>query len=89
MRVLAISGSFKKISFNTMVLGYLTKVFAHEHEEVSIEFADISKLPLFCEDIENDENPEVKNFRDLVRGSDAIIICTPEHNYSYVKSINS
>jgi len=50
-------------------------------ENAKITIADISKLPFMNQDKEKDGNPEVKKFKDLIRGADAILFACPEYNY--------
>jgi chromate reductase len=97
MKILGISGSIRKASYNTKVLQFVGKHIAKSQPEVNYEIADISQLPLFNEDIEaNGAKPPqvVTDFRQKVvlftplltriqvKEADAIVFSTPEHNYS-------
>jgi chromate reductase len=46
-----------------------------------LEVFDIAGIPLFNQDDENTP-PEVIEFKTRIRGADAILIATPEYNYS-------
>ena len=54
--IIAISGSLRKDSYNTKVLEEIKKMI---DKEVSFEILDISKVPLFNQDIENNENKDI------------------------------
>jgi chromate reductase, NAD(P)H dehydrogenase (quinone) len=50
---------------------------------MQIEIADISAIPLFNEDVEAEGwPPAIANLRQQVAASDALLISTPEYNYS-------
>lgn len=51
--------------------------------EMSIETADISRIPLYDGDVEARGIPEpVAELRERIRAADALLIVTPEYNYS-------
>jgi chromate reductase len=85
MRILGISGSIRKASYNTQILKFVGNHISQAHESVKFEIADISDLPLYNEDIEANGGTTpsaVARLREQVRGSDAVFFATPEHNYS-------
>jgi chromate reductase len=49
----------------------------------TLVIADISDLPVFNDDLNNDKDRpnSVKRFKEQVQGADAILISSPEHNY--------
>ncbi len=51
-------------------------------ENVSLEIFDIDGIPLFNQDIEKDMPIKVEEFKSKIRNADAILIATPEYNYS-------
>lgn len=83
LHFVAMSGSLRKGSFNTMLLHNAMQLLP---EGVSMEIASIADIPLYNAD--NDlpiatERPEpVKNFRDILAKADGIVIVSPEYNYS-------
>jgi chromate reductase len=78
MELLAISGSLRKLSYNTALLKAAIEL-APENVKISL-FPAIGEMPLFNPDInENDFHDSVINFREAVAKSDAIIISTPEY----------
>lgn len=79
MHILAISGSLRRASFNTALLRYaLTQLPAG----VTHEVADIGSLPLVNQDLENDLPTPVKAFKEALAKADAVLIASPEYNYS-------
>jgi len=79
LAILGISGSGRKNSYNTALLE------ASKHllpQDTTLEVVDVSRLPLYNQDLEHDMPEIVKEFKKKIRGADAILIATPEHNYS-------
>ncbi|MEM3400439.1 MAG: NAD(P)H-dependent oxidoreductase [Nitrososphaerota archaeon] len=48
-----------------------------------LEIFDIEGIPLYNQDFENDVPAKVKEFKEKIRRADAILIATPEYNYSF------
>ncbi len=79
-RILAISGSLRKGSFNTAALRAAQEVAP---PGVSIEIADISDFPMYNDDIREKAYPEsVQRLRKQIAEADAVMFATPEYNYS-------
>jgi len=78
LQILAISGSLRKGSYNTALL-HTAQKFAHNAE---IKLYDIGHLPMYNQDNEYEDNQEVKRFKAAITAADAILIATPEYNYS-------
>lgn len=76
---MGISGSLRAKSYNTAVLIAASKMVPAGS---TIELVDISKLPPFNQDIENNMPQGVLDFKQKVKESDAILFSTPEYNYS-------
>lgn len=80
LNVLGISGSLRKGSYNTAALRAAAELAP---PGMAITLADISELPLYNDDIKARGWPApVARFRDAVRAADALLIATPEYNYS-------
>lgn len=79
IRILGISGSGRKGSYNTALLDAAKELAP---ENVLIETIDVSTLPLYNQDRETKLPPEVRNFKNKIREADAILFAVPEHNYS-------
>lgn len=72
-------GSIRKNSFSEQLAKNIVELFPEGYEA---EFVEIANLPLYSQD--SDENiPEVyTSFRETVKGLDAVLFVTPEHNRS-------
>ncbi len=76
----AISGSLRKESYNTMVLKVAQK-FAPEN--ISIEHLSIADVPMYNFDLHEKVFPEsIEQLCTSIKASDGVIIVTPEYNYS-------
>lgn len=77
MRILAISGSLRKKSYNTGLLRACQELAP----DMGIEILDIHGLPVFNQDLEDTDFPlQVKEMREKIKAADGIIIATPEFN---------
>ncbi|MDA4129600.1 MAG: NAD(P)H-dependent oxidoreductase [Thaumarchaeota archaeon] len=79
MYILAISGSYRKGSYNLALLEQAKNVLP---ENTSLEIFDVSKFPLFSKDLEQNPPENVLKFKEKISSSDAILIASPEHNHS-------
>jgi chromate reductase len=78
--LVAICGSLRRASYNG---GLLRAARALAPKGMSLEIADIAGIPLFNEDVERQGLPKiVRDFRERIRAADALLIATPEYNYS-------
>ncbi|MCL4146024.1 UNVERIFIED_CONTAM: hypothetical protein GTU68_013056 [Idotea baltica] len=79
MKIIGISGSLRKASFNTQLVE-LAKSLATGHD---FEIAPIGDIPLYNGDVEEAGFPaSVSALADKVRAADALYIATPEYNFS-------
>jgi chromate reductase len=80
VRVLAISGSLRKGSYNTALLRAAIELAP---EGVTLEIADIGALPHYDDDVYAKGFPEpIARFRDQCSNAEAFLMATPEYNYS-------
>lgn len=80
MNVAAISGSLRKGSFNTLALRAAQKAAP---EGVTVEIVDISDIPLYNDDLAKLGMPAaVARLKEQLAHADAVLIATPEYNYS-------
>ena len=80
MTIIAILGSLRKASFNRMLLNAAVELAP---ADLTIEIADISKFPLYNQDVEDAGAPDaVKKLQEQIRSADGILFVTPEYNYS-------
>ncbi|MCL6642164.1 MAG: NAD(P)H-dependent oxidoreductase [Candidatus Bipolaricaulota bacterium] len=78
MKILGISGSLRKQSYNTAALRAAGELLP---AGATLELFDLSSIPLYNEDIEPFPHP-VRAFRAAIAQSDALLIATPEYNHS-------
>jgi chromate reductase len=80
MNVLGISGSLRQGSFNSMALRAAQKL-APQGMEITI--GDISRIPLYNDDLRAAGEPgPVAELKGQVRAADAILLVSPEYNFS-------
>jgi chromate reductase len=80
LTILGISGSLRRGSFNTALLRTFAEVLPAPHRLVT---ADISDLPLYNDDLRLAGYPEpAVRLRRQLAEAHAVVIATPEYNYS-------
>jgi len=80
LRVLGISGSLRKGSFNTAALRTAQELAP---EGLSLDCCTLESIPIYNEDVrQKGFPPEVEDFRSRIKAADALLIATPEYNYS-------
>jgi|SRR5208283_1879843 len=78
-KILGFAGSLRKDSYNKSLLRAALELVP---EGVEIELFDLEGIPPFNQDLENQPVEKVKEFKEKIRAADAILIATPEYNYS-------
>ncbi len=79
VNVLAFAGSLRKGSFNKALIRAAVELAP---ENVVIEVFDLEGIPPFNQDFEATPPQRVKEFKEKIREADALLIATPEYNYS-------
>src|SRR5260370_7626638 len=79
VKILGIAGSLRKGSFNKAALRSAVSLTP---SNVTLETFDISSFPLFNQDDEKNPPAVIRQFKENIRASDAILFATPEYNYS-------
>lgn len=79
IRILGIAGSLRRQSYNRAALRAATQLVP---EGATIDIFDIDGLPGFSEDEEQNPPAKVVELKQRIRDADAILIVTPEYNYS-------
>lgn len=80
IHVLGISGSLRRGSYNS---GLLRAASGLLPEGMTLGIFDLAPIPLYNADLDAAHTPEaVQEFKDRIRAADAILIATPEYNYS-------
>jgi chromate reductase, NAD(P)H dehydrogenase (quinone) len=77
--ILGFGGSLRKGSYNKALLRAAVEMAPADAE---MKVFDIEGIPLFNQDLEQNPPPVVKDFKSRIRAADAILIATPEYNYS-------
>ena len=79
MRILGIAGSLRKASYNRAALRAAAELLP---ADTTLETFDLEGIPPFSEDIERTPPSRVVELKAKIREADAILIATPEYNYS-------
>lgn len=79
VKILGFAGSLRRDSYNRMALRVATGLVPDNAE---IEIFDLEGIPPFNQDLEEDLPEKVKEFKRKIREADAILIASPEYNYS-------
>jgi len=81
MKILGISGSLRRDSYNTRLLGAAADLFP---DNVEFElWGRLKEVPPYDEDDDTEKAPAaVAAFRQAIAGADAVLIATPEYNSS-------
>ena len=79
MNILGFAGSLRKDSYNRSLLQAAVELVP---KEAKLEVFDLDGIPPFNQDLENQPSEKVKKFKAKIRAADAILIATPEYNYS-------
>ena len=79
IRLLGISGSLRKRSYNTAILAALAEAVA---AEANLELFPLNEVPLYDEDADTPTPPTViVRLRAAVASSHGIVIASPEYNF--------
>ena len=81
MRILGISGSLRRHSYNTALLWAVARLLPPPGA-VFVVFDQLKALPPFAEDDEPAPGAIVEALREAITSADAVVIATPEYNAS-------
>ena len=79
VNILGFAGSLRKDSYNKALLREAVKLVS---TGAKIELFDLAGIPPFNQDLEQSPPDRVKEFKAKIRAADAVLIVTPEYNYS-------
>jgi chromate reductase len=79
LRFIGFAGSLRAGSYNRSLLRAAGELLP---EDVEMETFDIEGIPLYNDDLLKEAPSRVRLFKDRIRASDAVLIVTPEYNYS-------
>ena len=78
-KILAFAGSLRKGSYNKALIRAAEELAP---ENVTIEVFDLEGITPFNQDNVNNPPTHVAEFKEKIRNADALLIATPEYNYS-------
>src|SRR6202041_3300637 len=79
VRIVGISGSLRKASFNTALLKVLAEKSA---SSINIQVVTLKDIPLYNEDLDTATGvPAVNALKRLISSCDGVLISTPEYNH--------
>jgi chromate reductase len=79
VKILGFAGSLRKGSFNKALLRLASELVP---EGAQLDMFDLEGIPPFNQDLEATPPEKVREFKSKIRAADAILIATPEYNYS-------
>ena len=79
IRILGIAGSVRRESYNRAALRAATQLVP---EDATIDIFELDGIPGFNQDEERNPPAKVVELKRRIREADAILIVTPEYNYS-------
>ena len=77
--ILGFAGSLRKASYNRALLSAALELVP---QDAALEIFDLDGIPPFNQDMETVPPETVKEFKSKIKSADAILIATPEYNYS-------
>jgi chromate reductase, NAD(P)H dehydrogenase (quinone) len=79
VKILGVAGSLRVGSYNKALLRAAADLLP---DGATLEIFELNDIPPFNQDLEMDLPGKVKEFKSKIREADAILIATPEYNYS-------
>jgi chromate reductase len=79
VNILGIAGSLRKGSYNKALLRAAAELLP---DAATLETFDLEGITPFNQDLENDAPGRVREFKGKILAADAVLIATPEYNFS-------
>jgi len=79
INLLGFAGSLRQKSYNHCLLRACLELLP---PDTALEIFDLEGIPLFNQDLEASLPPKVVEFKQKIKTADALLIVTPEYNYS-------
>jgi chromate reductase len=79
LKILGFVGSLRKGSYNKALM---RAALALLPKDATLEVFDLEGIPPLNQDLENQPPQIVQNFKAKIKSADALLIATPEYNYS-------
>lgn len=87
VKILLVPGSIRQTSAN---MGLIRTAMSHKVNHVVLELADVSEIPMYNQDTENEKFPEsAEKFVNQVKAADAVIFVSPEYNFNFTPLIKN
>lgn len=87
IKIVALSGSLRQVSSNTELLRAAI-VLAHDSLHITL-YEDLSNLPQFNPDFEENAPSIVDAWRELLLAADGLLICSPEYAHGIPGSMKN
>jgi chromate reductase len=78
-KILGFAGSLRKSSYNKALLRAAVELLP---SGAGLEIFDLEGIPPFNQDLERQPPLKIREFKAKIRAADALLIATPEYNYS-------
>jgi chromate reductase len=79
VRILGFVGSLRKGSYNKALMRAALELLP---EDATLEVFELDGIPPFNQDLENQPPQIVRDFKAKIKNADALLIASPEYNYS-------
>jgi|SRR3989304_5270835 len=79
VKILGFVGSLRKGSYNKALMRAALELLP---EDATLEVFDLEGIPPFNQDLENQPPQIVRDFKAKIKNADALLIASPEYNYS-------
>ncbi len=79
IEILGFAGSLRKGSYNKAILRAAKELAP---ANTAIDIFDLEGIPPYDQDLDHDMPARVREFKGRIRKADALLIATPEYNYS-------
>lgn len=86
VKILGLSGSLRKASYNTSLLKSASELMP---EGMNLHIFDLTPLPMFNPDFEKPFPESVAELRRQIAEADAVLIATPEYNSSVSSTLKN
>jgi chromate reductase len=79
LKIVGFAGSLRKASYNRALLRAVSPLLP---PDTTLEIIELDGIPPYIQDMENSMPQTVADFKKKVKAADAILVVTPEYNYS-------
>ncbi len=83
IKVIGLNGSVRRGSYNRLLLKNLANIMSKKSNNIEMKILEVKDIPIYNPDEEYNLPKIVVEYKNIIRESDAIIIATPEYNFSF------